>query len=132
MDNAYLMYAAMCLFMISYVPFILVEYKHRHMYAIYIRNIPERLVICSAMILGFTYSVRTNNMTLIVCYSPQLCLEICVLMAKFWYCIVIHNCLPSQEIKEDKPYVESLRTSGRFVDNGKIEIIVDTVSPLFD
>ena len=97
MDNAYLLYAASFVFMISYVPFIIVEYKNRHVYAIYIRNIPERMVICTGMILGFSYAIRTNNPTLIIGYTPQLCTEICVLLAKVWYCVIRRHCFSFPE-----------------------------------
>jgi hypothetical protein len=130
MDNAYFMYAAMCLFLISYIPFIIVEYRQRNTYVLYIRNIPDRIIICSGLILAMTYNIQTNNKTLIICNLPQLCLEISVLLTKFWYCVIIHNCLSSKT--DHYPQVEELHTSDSYVDNKKIEIIVDIVSPLFE
>jgi len=99
MDDKIFMYTALCLFLISYVPLIRVEYKQRHRYELCIRNLPERLIISTAMVFGMTYYIRTNNTTLIICAIPQLSLETCILLSKFWYCVIVRNKIQTQEIQ---------------------------------
>ena len=81
-NDSYLMYMATALFSFCYVPTLYADFRNKNAN---LYNLPERIVLLCAMFLGITYAIRIQNMTLVIHYVPNICLETCTLLMKSYY-----------------------------------------------
>ena len=82
MDTEYLMYTATFLYLSCYIPELYANYKNKNanMY-----NIPEKVIMLAATSFGLSYAITTQNLPLILNYSPFLLLDIIALSMRLVY-----------------------------------------------
>jgi uncharacterized protein with PQ loop repeat len=82
MHDEYLMYTASALFFLCYLPELYANYKNKNAN---FYNVPEKAVIFIGTLFALSYSIRTENNTLIIHYTPILFCDTISLTMRFYY-----------------------------------------------
>jgi len=85
MNDDVFMYIAIGLYFICYVPGVYADFKNKNAN---IYNLPEKIVSLCGTTFGLIYSVRINNIPLIVNYAPHLIMEVFTLLFKMQYIVI--------------------------------------------
>ena len=88
MSDDYLMNTASLLFFICYIPEYYANYvnKNANFY-----NVFEKILMLTATIFAFSYSLKNNNQTLIINYGPLFALDIIALYMRSYYAFKNRN-----------------------------------------
>jgi uncharacterized protein with PQ loop repeat len=82
MNDDVFMYLATVLYFMCYAPGVYADFKNKNAN---IYNLPEKIISLCATTFGLIYSVRINNIPLIVNYGPHLIMETTTLLFKIQY-----------------------------------------------
>jgi len=83
------------LFFICYIPELYANWKNKNAN---IYNVPEKIIIVVATGFAFSYSIVTNDPTLISNYAPLLALDIIALLMRVYYMYKNNNIVIATEI----------------------------------
>ena len=86
MNDDFFMYSATFLYFMCYAPSVYADFKNKNAN---IYNLPEKIISLCATTLGLIYSIRINNIPLIVNYGPHLVMETITILFKIQY--IYHN-----------------------------------------
>lgn len=95
MSVSYLMYSASVLYIICYIPEMYANYKNKNAN---IYNVPEKIIMLTATIMAFSYSIINNKPELITNYGPILVLDIIALKMRLYYLYVNSKLVPHEII----------------------------------
>lgn len=76
------MFAASALYFVCYAPIVYADWKNKNAN---VYNLPERFISLAATTLGFVYSLRIKNISLLTNYGTHLVMETLTLFFKVYY-----------------------------------------------
>lgn len=82
MNDDYFMYTATVLYFMCYAPGVYADFKNKNAN---IYNLPEKIISLCATTFGLIYSIRINNIPLIINYGPHVIMETTTLLFKIQY-----------------------------------------------